>query len=638
MRAGLLPPAGAAAALLAALAGAAAAAGGAVLELPDGRRIPGDRLRTEGDAVVLETSFGPLRVPRSLLGEPGRPGKAAAAVPAGRRTVRTRWFALEHDLAPEREALYRDELDAFVDWMLGVYGLDRDAMRKRAPFPLYVYRSRREFKEVQQRVAPGIESAKGQSFAEGVAGFHSRAGTYLWDVEGESGDVHLGVAKHEVTHLLNGLVSERTGIRFPVWFEEGSATYFMNAASLGGREPEDDAGTLAVVLGDLDGAKPYSQRELRSVPYGTFYGREYAWGWALVRFLRRDRDGARWKPFLEVQRTVGAGAPADPENRRFLKAVGFPDDAEFDRAWHGHLRALRAAGGASAGTSEASLREIEAMARPGPEQARTFARVGASLALKELDREAAVYLRAALRGGAGDAGSHRLLALAEARLRGLGEEDPWPADLLALLRRAVEMDPLRAAFRRELGARMLRGAAGPEAVAAARDQLGLALLLVGPDDDLEAVAAGLLAAVLRAEPRLPPAGGAAWIEKRVPDARDAAARAVAYLLQGEARWDELAAQLEGRVRAKAASHEERAMLAGLYRASDRLEEAAALYGALLEERPGALHLWPARIACLAGTGKAEDARRAREDALRAVDAAGTAGAWVREEILRIRIE
>ena len=79
------------------------------------------------------------------------------------------------------------------------------------------------------------------------------------------------------------------------------------------------------------------------------------------------------------------------------------------------------------------------------------------------------------------------------------------------------------------------------------------------------------------------------------------------------------------------------MLAGLHRACDRFEEAAALYGGLLAEKPDAFHFWPARIACLLGAGRVEEARKAREEGLRAVDAAGSAAAWVREEILRLPV-
>ena len=139
-------------------------------------------------------------------------------------------------------------------------------------------------------MAPGIEN-KGQAFAEGVAGFYSqRHGCiFMWDAEGMQGATQLEVAKHETTHLLNSLLAKQIAINVPTWFEEGAATYFsMSIALPGGNvpEPRDHAGALAEVIGEIEAGKAYAARGIRSVSWNAFLGREYSWGWALVRFFR----------------------------------------------------------------------------------------------------------------------------------------------------------------------------------------------------------------------------------------------------------------------------------------------------------------------------------------------------------------
>ena len=147
--------------------------------------------------------------------------------------------------------------------------LDRDRLKRDAPYRMQVYRRRKDFKKVQAEVAPGIEN-KGQAFAEGVAGFYSQGHKciFMWDAEGMQGATQLEVAKHETTHLLNSLLARQIAINVPTWFEEGAATYFSMAIALPGGnvpEPRDHAGALAEVVGEIESGKPYTGRGIRSV-------------------------------------------------------------------------------------------------------------------------------------------------------------------------------------------------------------------------------------------------------------------------------------------------------------------------------------------------------------------------------------
>ncbi len=77
------------------------------------------------------------------------------------------------------------------------------------------------------------------------------------------------------------------------------------------------------------------------------------------------------------------------------------------------------------------------------------------------------------------------------------------------------------------------------------------------------------------------------------------------------------------------------MLAGLYKASDRFEEAETLYASLLREDPSALRLWPNRIECLLGLEREADARAAHAKALEAISKDPRNLSWLRRRLERI---
>ena len=147
----------------------AALAHAETLQLDDGRVLFGRRVRRGQKTVVLETDFGPLTIPAGRL---AASGTVTRKPPPSRRAIKTRWLLIECDLSEARAQLYADQLDAFFDWMIRVYDLDLKRVRRDAPYKMFLYRRRADFKKVQAEVAPGIER-KGKGFAEGVAGFYS---------------------------------------------------------------------------------------------------------------------------------------------------------------------------------------------------------------------------------------------------------------------------------------------------------------------------------------------------------------------------------------------------------------------------------------------------------------------------------
>jgi tetratricopeptide (TPR) repeat protein len=160
----------------------------------------------------------------------------------------------------------------------------------------------------------------------------------------------------------------------------------------------------------------------------------------------------------------------------------------------------------------------------------------------------------------------------------------------------------------------LRSASQKDA-AAARDMLGLALLVSGPSDDAVAIASALLGAAALASPQKSPADLVAELAHDLPDAASALRAGQLYSLQEQRDWQELVRVLEARVAAGKPTFEERTMLAGLYRASDRPDDAEKIYAALLAEDPSALQLWPERIAALFAAGRREQALAAKQEAL-----------------------
>jgi tetratricopeptide (TPR) repeat protein len=629
--------------VLAAALCATAGAAPATVTLTDGRVLRGRNLTTGNERLVLDTAFGPLTIPRSAVGgDERRTTDAPPQRPRGsRRETKTKWFVIESDLSDARAKLYADQLDGFFDWMTKVFDIEPKAAARRAPYRAFVYTSREDFKKVQNDVAPGIAASKGSAFGEGVAGFFSPASfrLYLWDVEGESGESNLMVAKHETTHLLNQLLSETHAIKLPQWFNEGGATYFevCTVTGAGASEPDDEPGALGTVVDEIESGKPMTAREIRSVGYDKFLGREYCWGWALVRWFRKYQGGKKWPALLAHLRTVGSGeGVSDSEDKRFLASVAFKDDESFDKQWHASLVAARPGGRSGpVGTSPAALAAVEAIAKPTPEQARNFARLGVSFERVEEHVAAVAYLKAAMRGGDRSGETLATLARAIAGVAGADEADAWPDETMPLLTGAVEASPLRAKFRAALGRQLLCRAKTPEAAAAARDALGLALVVSGPDDAASATATVFLRAAAAASPNTPAGDIVTKACADLPEAAAALRAGQLYFLQEDRRWDELTAVLEARAGTGSATFEERTMLAGMYKASERAEDAEKIYAALIVEHPAALQLWADRIACLFAMGKREQALAAKKQALDLI--AKDPGEWqgVKDRIERL---
>ena len=512
-----------------------------------------------------------------------------------------------------------------MEWIASVYALDEKRLQKSAPFGVTVFRSRLDFQRRQREVAPEIAAMKGSGYAEGLAGFYSPKDhhIWMWDADADTRSSLPEVAYHEMTHWMNDLV--RAGKpQFPVWFEEGSATYFQTYTP-GVTEPEPNLGALRTVLEELDAGTGYTGRQLRSIPYARFYSREYCWGCSFVSFARRAEGGRLWPRLLEYLEKAGSGPTGDAEEHRLLEALHFASDEALDQAWHESVQKLLEQKEPRAkGANAASLESVRALTKPSHDEAVLLARLGRDLARLGLAKEAVVYLEAALRGGVEDASLEVVLARALAVASSARDDEPWPEAARGHLEDAVALAPLVAEYRAVLGVQEVLAVEAkephdPKAAAAARDHLGLALLLAGPDDDAAWIAAWTLRAVTHAMPDATVEEQGAWLAEKAPRQAAFVRTAETYVLQEEERWDELIGLLERQRDQAHISAEGLSMLAGLYSASGRYDEAVKTYQEALQGEGASLSLWPRYVAALLGAGDPKGALAAAKEAYQAFD-------------------
>lgn len=157
------------------------------------------------------------------------------------------------------------------------------------------------------------------------------------------------------------------------------------------------------------------------------------------------------------------------------------------------MLALKPKGKTPLGTSPESLDAVDALETPTPKQATLFARLGRSFASAGLSRPAVTYLRAALRGGEEGVDLRVMLAATLAARADLALDEAWSDEAFEHLVRAVEVDPLSAPARLACGRQMLLRATDASETAAARDMLGLGLVVLRPVDDAKTLAGLYLA-------------------------------------------------------------------------------------------------------------------------------------------------
>jgi tetratricopeptide (TPR) repeat protein len=377
----------------------------------------------------------------------------------------TQHFKVFSDTTPELLDYYCDLLEAYYKLMDDRFGIEPTLEMRRTKMTVNVYKSYEEFQQLSDPRA-GIKP--------GVLG-------YFWKFNNTLNFYHdyqeparsNWVALHECTHLLTYLIQQQYEPQ--IWLNEAVADYFGSS-----RIERDKKGKLVIHPGELQtdrvltvqqairnganslprtgepsksggaessekkskgsqGRPDTSLEDLFKLTREEFDGFQYAHAWSFVYFLNNFDKGKYQKAFnrffkglytvekglpVEIVNgggNTGRGLKVSPENIReyLLKKLGVKDTAQLEKDWKSYIAAIPIAG------PEARLkRGLYAVRGLRFEDA-----------LEDLD--------AAIDGGVTDPRAWWARGRAKAAAH-------KPDEAIKDLEKAVEMDPLNAAFRYEL--------------------------------------------------------------------------------------------------------------------------------------------------------------------------------------------
>lgn len=347
-------------------------------------------------------------------------------------TLETEHFLFKTNTSPELLEHYADLLEAYYDLMDKRVGINPTPTLRRAKMTVSIYRSHLEFYELAD--APGL-SVLGyfSPVAQTLNFFHDYAepGRSDW------------VALHECTHLLTYLIDDQ--FRPQIWINEAVADYFGSAEIT-----KDKRGRLAIAPGKLQTdrvltvqqaiteGKDTKLEKLFFLEQPEFDGFQYAHAWSFVYFLNNYGDGMYQKGFNKFFKDLyttakgvpyemvasygkaGTGKEVKPEHIQelLLERLKVKDLAELEKQWKAFIAAIPIE------SREARLkRGLIAVMRGEFDQAIT-----------DLD--------AAIEAGTTDPRAFAARARAKAFKGG-------PKDGAEDMKKAIELDPLSAAYRYE---------------------------------------------------------------------------------------------------------------------------------------------------------------------------------------------
>lgn len=352
-------------------------------------------------------------------------------------SAETQHLIVKSNTSPEILRYYCDLLEAYYKLMNKRIGINPTPSYRRKKMTVNIYKNMEEFHKLNAGGAGGGVLGYFWSYDDTLNFFHEYSEPSLTD----------WVALHECTHLLTFLVDQQYAPQ--IWLNEAVADYFGSADI-----EIDDKGRITITPGKLQtdriltvqqaikDEKDTKLADLFFIDRDAFDGFQYAHAWSFVYFLN-NHDGGKyavgfWKFFkdlytrqkgLEYQPVVGGGQTgaafqARPEDIRdyLLKKIGVKEVAQLEDEWKAFVKAV-------------PIESAEARMKRGLHAVRMFRH-------DEID-QAIEDLTAAIDAGVTDprAWAARGRALARKGRAADGVKD---------LERAVEMDPLSAAFRYEL--------------------------------------------------------------------------------------------------------------------------------------------------------------------------------------------
>ena len=378
-----------------------------------------------------------------------------------RLTKETRHFVIESNTSPEILEYYAELLEAYYKLMDKRVGIKPTPTMRKTKMTVNVYKNRPEFTKMN-RLPPGVAGY-----------FHSGKQTLNFFHDYVDPATSDWVSLHECTHLLTYLIDQQ--FRPQIWINEAVADYFGSATI-----ERDKRGKITITPGKvqidrvltvqqaLKDGKAVRLNDLFEIQRGNFHAFEYAHAWSFVYFLNNYEDGKYAKGFSKFFRELyttakgvpyetvpsyglsGVGKVVKPRDikEHLLKRIGERDVQELEQRWYDFIAAI-------------PVDAPEARLKRG---LRAVAQWKFGDALPDLD--------VAIAGGIEDARAYWARARAltfKGRIVHLDEEgeeipDKTPEteggkelspeerqkQALSDIRRAVELDPLNARYRRDL--------------------------------------------------------------------------------------------------------------------------------------------------------------------------------------------
>ncbi len=378
-----------------------------------------------------------------------------------RLKTETKHFFIETNTSPELLEYYAELFEAYYKLMDKRVGIKPTPTMRRTKMTVNIYKNRPEFTKMTRK-------------SPGVAGFfHPGEQTLNFFHDYVDPTTSDWVALHECTHLLTYLIDQQ--FRPQIWINEAVADYFGSATI-----ERDRRGKLVITPGKLQIDRVLTVQQalqkgeavrlgdLFELERRKFHSFEYAHAWSFVYFLNNYKDGKYAKGFAKFFRDLyttakgvpyetipsyglsGVGKVVKPEDIKalLLKRIGERDVQKLERQWHDFIaeipvdapearlkRGLRAVAQWKFG---AALPDLEAAIEGGVEDARAYWARARAITFKghivhfDEDGEELPDETPETEGG-----------------KELSSEERQE-QALADIRRAIELDPLNARYRRDL--------------------------------------------------------------------------------------------------------------------------------------------------------------------------------------------
>ena len=354
----------------------------------------------------------------------------------------TRHFIIKTNTSPELLEYYGKLLEAYYDLMDDRVGIDPTLSYRRKKMTVNIYKSQGEFYEYSAAgVGPGV-----------LGYFWSYDDTLNFYHDYQEPSLSDWVALHECTHLLTFLIEQQYVPQ--IWLNEAVADYFGSAEITvdGKGRIEIEPGQLQTdrvltVQNAIKEGNDIALKDLFFIDRNSFHGFEYAHAWSFVYFLNEYDGGEYRKGFQKFFRDLytlrkgieyeivnaggltGTGKQVKPEDIRdlLLEKIRVKDLDELEEQWKEFVAAI-------------PIESVAARLKRGIRACR----------MGKFD-EAAPDLDAAIEGGTTDPRAYAYRGQARAFT---GNRSGARADL----EKAIELDPLNAAYRYQLSVLMTGGA------------------------------------------------------------------------------------------------------------------------------------------------------------------------------------